>query len=137
MWHFAAGFTARRQGVQAAHAAHAFPDRHARKELNRAYVRAYCALRGGHLPGAAFAGSSSSNSGGGGAVGAAPPRPGRLLWLATPRWCLLATHDRDLELLAAFDPLVTQEQAVRASEALRRWLTDRARIDVLLLPGVP
>jgi hypothetical protein len=59
-----------------------------------------------------------------------------MLWVASPRWVLLAQCDRDLELFCCFDPLVTQEAAVRHGEALRRWLTDRARTELLLLPGV-
>ncbi|KAI8476715.1 MAG: trafficking protein Mon1-domain-containing protein [Monoraphidium minutum] len=152
LWHFAAWFPGRRQGVQAAHAAHVFPDRRARKELCRAYVRAYCTLHAQQLAGGA-SGSSSSTSSGGAAAGAAgaaaaaaayvlsgagaPPgggRPARLLWVATPRWVLLAAADRELEVFCCFDPLTPQEGAARAAEALRRWLAERGRGDALLMP---
>ncbi len=148
LWHFAAGWPARRQGVQAAHAAHVFPDCRSVKELTRAYVRAYCTMHAQRLQGAAASGAAGgSMSGGGGAVQAAAynllpsavaasgPRPARMMWVASPRWALLALFDRDLELLCCFDPLVTQEAAVRSAEALKRWLGDRARIESLLLPG--
>ena len=150
LWHFAAAFPGRRQGVQATHAAHVFPDRRARKELSRAYVRAYCALHARRLQGGAASSSSGGGVGGGtaptqGAAAAAAaymlpsassgPRPARMLWVACPRWCLLALADREVELFCCFDPLVPQESAVRAGEALRRWLTaERGRTEALLLP---
>jgi len=156
LWHFAAAFPNKRQGVQAAHAAHVFPDRRSIKELTRAYVRAYCTMHAQQLQGAASSGagagsggSGSSSSGGTGGSGPSglsagytllpapsPPRPARMFWVATPRWVLLALADRETELFCCFDPLVTQEAAVRCSEALRRWLNDKARIEALLLPGV-
>jgi hypothetical protein len=141
LWHFAASFPSRRQGVQAAHAAHVFTDRRSRKELSRAYVRAYCTLHAQQLH--AAAGGSSNGGGGGGAAAAAAafvmssqtPRPSRMLWVASPRWVLLALADRDLELYCCFDALVPQEGAVRAGEALRRWLGERGRADALLMPS--
>lgn len=167
LWHFAAVFPGRRQGVQAAHAAHVFPDRHACKEVTRAYVRAFCTLHAHRLSAGATSGASAGGSGGGSSRGTSPgsaggarlssggggaaaavaapppfapplrgtgPRPGRLLWVASPSWALLATADRELELYCCFDPLTHQEAAVRAADALRRWLAERARADALLLP---
>jgi hypothetical protein len=147
LWHFAAAFPGRRQGVQAAHAGHVFPDRRAVKELSRAYVRAYCTMHAQQLQG----GAGSSGTGGGGAGGGGTgsgaaaaaayvlqgggPRPARMLWVASPRWVLLATADRELELFCCFDPLVAQESAARCGEALRRWLLERPRLEALLLPG--